>query len=115
MTKSDWFLVTNKQKSHFYQLEIFGVNPNKGTKHCMRLLDHGDEVEVFHLDDILSIVKVYQLDSFAPIGWEPRTWLPLNKHQLIKFSKQLQNEGLGQKSQTTEQLIRILKRRKSNE
>ncbi|MFP4017785.1 MAG: hypothetical protein ACLFUH_00905 [Bacteroidales bacterium] len=115
MTKSDWFIVANATKTRVWHLEIFGVNPDKGTKHCMRLLDNGDEVEIFHLDDLSSIARYYHLDIIALVGHEPTTWLLLNKQTLISKSKQLKNEGLGQKNQTTEQLIRILKKRKSNE
>jgi len=85
-TKSDWFTLYGFTLE--YKLEIFGVT-NK-TKHCMRLLEDGKEIEVFHLDRVGMIRQVYGI-QYMHLNETKK--LSFNKQTLLKYSKQLQREG----------------------
>lgn len=86
-TKSDWFDCGNEFK--LYQLEIFGVTSR--TKHCMRLLYEGKELEVFHLSDVNSIIRRYNLRWINCSS----VIMPMTRQVLLDHSKQLHQEGLG--------------------
>jgi len=108
-TKSDWFKLESTDGTT-YLLEIFGVNPDKGTTHCMRLLHKGIEFEVFHLDSIHYILKTYDIkkvNEFTP------TKTTTIKQFIINNSAQLQNEGIGQIHPGTQTLIEMMKRRQN--
>lgn len=114
-TKSDWYTVTS-QWGTVYKIEIFGVT--KTTKHCMRLLNvNGKELEVFHLNDLMTIKIRYNL--FALYCDDVKCLLqrmPVNRYSFIKTSKQLQSEGKSIiPSKTTTTLINMLKRRRNDD
>lgn len=106
-TKSDWFTVEAIDGT-IYKLEIFGVTHR--TKHCMRLLKDGQELEVFHLDDVYWIRRQY---SLARITSCIQQNLPFTRQKLMENSKQLQQEGLGFKAKETINLVEFLKRRRN--
>ena len=110
-TKSDWFMLESSDGTT-YQLEVFGVNPDKGTKHCMRLLFRGIEFEVFHLDSINYIIKTYDIVRVNGFKQTQDTTL---KQFIISNSTQLQNEGIGVINSGTQLLIEMMKRRQQNE
>lgn len=86
-TKSDWFDCGNEFK--LYRLEIFGVTSR--TKHCIRLLYEGQELEIFHLEDINHIIYLYNLKWINCNS----VIMPMTKQVLLDHSKQLHQEGLG--------------------
>lgn len=104
-TKSDWFKVVS-QSGKVYDLEIFGVTHR--TKHCMRLLRNGEELEVFHLDDVLVIKAAYRLQYITSCIQQN---LPFTRQKLMENSKQLQQEGLGVTHEVTQNLINLARRR----
>lgn len=114
-TKSDWFLVANLGQDKFYMMEIFGVNKYKGTKHCIRILQNNEEIEVFHFQDLRQIIKEYNLDYFklSPHSIN-QPWIKMTKENINKYSKQLQEEGVGVIREGTKNLINLVRRRNAN-
>ena len=90
-----------------YTLRIWGVNRQKGTKHCMSLIFDGAEIETFHLDDLYNILRFYPLQYF----WTKDGWKTLNRQNLIVYSAQLQTEGKGQIKDGTNKLMNMMRRR----
>jgi len=113
-TKSDWFVLTTSFGP--MQLEVFGVNPDKGTTHCMRLLTAGLEAElvVFHLQDFYYVTRQYGITKMTISSETGKIIVDWTKDNLIKYSEQLKAEGKGIVRPETKRLTHILQKRREN-
>ena len=88
MTETDWFDIEGAS-GQLYELGVFGVTDH--SKHAMVLRTEKEDIEIFHLDELNSIIRVYGLK------WVEYNKIraPMTRKFILDYSKQLHKEGLG--------------------